>query len=335
MQKTAALRRYRDNALKTGYVFFNAKALMTAAKLDIFNHIGTGSKSPDELAGSMGASSHGTRLLLDALAGMGYVNKKGGRYSNTRCGREVFLEGKDYYIGDILRFHETMWAGWSGLEKSIRTGRPAQRHDMFQEDKEETRTFIMAMHNTAMGHAEDLASLMDLNGARTLLDVGGGPGTYSIFFCKANPRLKATIFDLPGTLEVTKDVVSRYKMSRRVTLQEGDYNEQLPKGFDTAFLSHIIHSEGPEANAALMKRIYDTLNPGGKIIIQDFILKEDKTQPGFASTFALCMLVFTEEGRTYSFEEIKAWLKDAGFKSVKWSRRSLPRDISVVTAQRS
>jgi len=335
LQKTAELRRYRDKALNTGYLFFYSKALATAARLGVFDYIGTGSKSLKELAAAMGTSEHGLELLLDAMVGMGHLSKKGNNYSNTRCGREVFLKGKDLYIGDILRFHATMWEGWNNLEQSVRTGKPARLHNMFQDDKEETRTFIMAMHNTAMGHAERLASLMDLSGDKTLLDIGGGPATYSIFFCKANPRLRATVLDLPGTLEVTKDVVSRFKMSRRITLQEGDYNKDLPKGFDAAFLSHIIHSEGGEANIGLMKRIYDALNPGGKIIIQDFILKSDKTQPSFASAFALCMLLFTEKGRTYSFEEIKGWLEAAGFKSVKWLRRALPRDISIVTAFRS
>lgn len=335
MQKTAELRRYRDKALNTGYLFFYSKALSTAAKLGIFDHIGTGSKSLKELATATGASKHGLELLLNALAGMEYVNKSIRGYSNTRYGREVFLKGKKFYIGDILRFHETMWEGWNHLEQSVLTGRPAQLHNMFQDDKEATRTFIMAMHNTAMGHAEKLAFLLDLSKTKTLLDIGGGPATYSIFFCKANPRLKATVFDLPGTLEVTKDVVSRFKMSRRIALQKGDYNKRLPKGFDAAFLSHIIHSEGEETNMALMKRIYEALNPGGKVIIQDFILKDGKTQPSFASAFALCMLLFTEKGRTYSFEEIKSWLGAAGFKSVKWLRRALPRDISIITASRS
>ncbi len=335
MQKSAALRHYRDKALNTGYLFFYSKTLMTAAKLDVFDHIGTGSKTSNEMAQATGTSEHGIELLLDALAGMGYINKKGRRYANTRHGREIFLKGKELYIGDILDFHEAMWEGWNHLEESVRTGGPAQRHDMFQKEKEETRTFIMAMHNTAMGHAEKLASLVDLGGSKTLLDIGGGSGAYSIFFCKANPRLKATILDLPATLEVTRDVVSRYKMSRKVSLKEGDYNKCLPNGFDVAFLSHIIHSEGEAANTALMKRIYGALNPGGKVIIQDFILKEGRTQPCFASTFALCMLLFTEEGRTYSFGEVKGWLRAAGFKSIEWSRRSLPRDISVVTACRS
>lgn len=335
MRKTAALRRYRNKALDTGYVFFNAKALMTAVKLDVFNRIGNGGKSSKELARTMGTSAHGTELLLNALAGMEFLDKKGRRFSNTRCGREIFLEGKELYVGDILRFHETMWEGWNGLEKSIRTGKPACRHDMFQKEAEETRTFIMAMHNTATGHAGELASVIDLKGATTLLDVGGGPGTYSIFFCKANPRLKATVLDLPGTLEVTKDIVARYRMSRRVSLQEGDYNKPLPKGYDVVFLSHIIHSEGEESNAALMKRVYNALNPGGRVIVHDFILKEGKTKPGFGSTFALCMLIFTDKGRTYSYGEIKGWLRAAGFKSIKWTRRSLPRDISIVTGCRS
>lgn len=335
MQKTTALRRYRDKALETGYLFFYSRALMTATKLGVFDCIGTASKSPEELAKTIKTSERGIELLLNALVGMGLLDKKNGRYSNTCYGRQIFLRGKELYIGDILNFHETMWEGWNHLEECIRTGKPARPPDMFQDEAEETRTFIMAMHNTAMGHAERLASLIDLSWARTLLDIGGGSGAYSIFFCKVNPRLRATILDLPGTLKVTKEVVSKFKMSRRITLQEGDFNKGLPGGFDVAFLSHIIHSWGEEDNQTLMKRVHQALNPGGMIIIQDFILREDRARPSFASAFALCMLLFTEAGRTYSHGEIKGWLKDAGFKSIRWPRLPLPRDISIITACRS
>jgi precorrin-6B methylase 2 len=337
MQRDTTLEAFREKVIETGYIYIYSKALLTAVKLDLFNLIGKEARSPIELAKATGCSEHGVELLLKALVGMGFLKKKTNLYSNTSYGREVFLKEKQLYLGDILSFHNLMWEGWNHLEESVRTGRPIREPDMFQKEREETRAFILAMHNTAMGHAESLAKMVSLKGAKRLIDIGGGSGAYSIFFCKTNPGLKATILDLPATLEVTKEIVSLFGMTHRIELLRGDYNENLPTGYDVAFLSHIIHSVGEEGNRALMRRVYGALNPGGKIIIQDFILNKDTATPAFASTFALNMLLFTEKGRTYSFEEIKGWLRAAGFKAITWPtrpKRTMPRDISIVMAKK-
>jgi precorrin-6B methylase 2 len=286
-------------------------------------------------------------LLLNALVGMKILGIRRGKarrattlYYNTPFGKETLLKGRGgfktrpYYLGDILNFHNNIWEGWNELEASIRRGKPIRQHEMYLEDPAITRAFIHAMHNTAMGHAESLAKVVPLKGIKTLLDIGAGSGAFSIYFCKANPGLRATLLDLPKTLEVTREFVASYGMEKRITLLPGDYNRSLPKGVDAAFISHVIHSEGERENLSLMKRVYNCLNPGGRIMIQDFILKEDKANPPFGSAFALNMLLYTDKGRSYSFKEIKGWLEEAGFESIKWPRLPLPRDISIVMARK-
>ncbi len=343
MNKT--LQNFRSQVIELGYSYFYAKALLVAVKLDIFNRLGESTLSARELARKTSCDSRAMELLLNALVGVKILGKKdapSGRtlYYNTPSGKEILVKGRGgfkirpYYVGDILNFHNTIWEGWSQLEESLRKGKPISQHQMYLEDPAVTRAFIHAMHNTAMGHAESLAKLVPLKGAKTFLDIGGGSGAFSIHFCKANPGLTASILDLPKTLEVTREFVVSHGMKNRISLLPGDYNKSLPKGFDVAFLSHIIHSEGEKENLALMKKVYKSLNPGGKVMIQDFILKEDKANPPFASAFALNMLLYTEKGCTYTFNEIKGWLQEAGFQSISWPKLPLPRDISIVFANK-
>ena len=155
-----------------------------------------------------------------------------------------------------------------------------------------------------------------------------------MFFCEKNPSLEAFILDLPGTLEITKELISKTKTADRIKLMEGDFNEKIEGKYDAAFLSNIIHSEGEEEGLALIKRVYGALNDRGKIIIQDFILDNDKTSPIFPALFSINMLLFTGKGRSYSFTEMEDWLCEAGFKEVTRMNIKLPRSISVLTGKK-
>jgi len=205
---------------------------------------------------------------------------------------------------------------------------------MFQAEKNETRNFITAMHNTAMTVAPVISRKIDLSDCKTMIDLGGGAGTYSVFFCTSNSNLKATILDLPGTLKITKELISNSSVADRIKLIEGDFNKEIKGQYDVAFLSNIIHGEGKQENIALIRRVYNALNSGGKIIIQDFVLDNDKTSPSFPALFSLNMLLFTENGRTYSFQEIEGWLKEAGFCDLTRMDLKLPRYISVLVGNK-
>jgi 16S rRNA G1207 methylase RsmC len=192
-----------------------------------------------------------------------------------------------------------MARGWLELKNSVLTRKPIERRDFSEMDDSETSTFARAMHNTAMGHAEFLASRLSFNHAKTLLDLGGGPGTFTIHFLKANPALNATIFDLPKTLETTRKFVEAAGVSNRVNYQAGDFNQDEIKGtFDVCFLSHIIHGQSLEKNKALFAQIFGHLNSGGRLIVQDFFLNSDKKSPQFSALFALLMLLNTDGGKT-------------------------------------
>jgi len=325
---------YRERILELGYSFFKSKVLLTAVRLDVFNIIGESGLSAGDMSAKIKSNVCATEAFLDAMVSMDLLKKTTSMYFNTEEGKEIFLNGRDRYIGDIVILQDVMWDAWSRLSDSVTSGEPARKPDMFQAEKNETRNFITAMHNTAMSVAPVISREIDLSDCKTMIDLGGGAGTYSVFFCKGNSNLNATILDLPGTLKITKELISNSSVAGRIKLIEGDFNKEIKGQYDVAFLSNIIHGEGEQENIALIRRVYNALNSGGKIIIQDFILDNDKTSPSFPALFSLNMLLFTENGRTYSFQEIEGWLKEAGFHDLTRMNLELPRSISVLTGRK-
>lgn len=178
--------------------------------------------------------------------------------------------------------------------------------------------FIAAMHGRAVHAAPELVSKLDLSGVSRVLDIGGGSGAFSMAFARAGESIRATVFDLPNVVSLTKKYIEKEGLSHRIDTVAGDYNkDELPQGYDLIFLSAIIHSNSPKQNQALFSKISNSLNIGGKIVVSDFIMDEDRTSPVFSAIFALNMLVNTPSGDTFTESEVKSWMKAAGISFVE------------------
>jgi ubiquinone/menaquinone biosynthesis C-methylase UbiE len=323
--------------IQLGYDFIKSRLLQTAFELDIFTRIGNESKTPMTLTRELGANPNSLELFLNALVSLGLLSHDGRSFSNTKYGLELFVRDKPLFIGDLVMLQQRSCWDWLKLKDCVLTGVSLDQPDFFKTNNEErTAGFARAMHNTAMGHAEYLAKKVSLKKHKRLLDVGGGPGTFSVQFLKANPDLKATIFDLPTTLKTTRKYIKEAGLESRVSYQEGDFNQDDIRGtFDACFMSHIIHGQDAEKNQLLFKKIFGALEPGGVFIVQDFYLNPDRVSPQFSVLFALQMLIHTESGRTYTFEEVEAWMTSAGFKSTRRSAFKLPRSIALIFGEKA
>jgi SAM-dependent methyltransferase len=161
--------------------------------------------------------------------------------------------------------------------------------------------------------------------------VGGGPGTYALFFCKANPDLTATIFDLPTTEPVARKTINRFDLADRVDFVGGDFTlDALPGGRDVVWLSQVLHGESPERAAALVRKAGAALNPGGLLCIQEFMLHDDKSGPAHAALFSLNMLVQTSGGQSYSAGELRAMMTAAGAFRIEALALDLPDSCRVL-----
>jgi SAM-dependent methyltransferase len=327
-----------EQVIDRANVFFSTQALLTANRMGVFASLGKeGRKDLAALAKELSSDARGLAMLLDALVGLGFLAKDGkGRYANSNLGKKHLVPGAGAsYLGDYLHFQDMLWEPWGRLEEAVRTGRPTRPADMFQSNADEARRFIRAMHSTGSLNAPLLAARLDIAGRDTFVDVGGGPGTFAIAFCKQNPALKATILDLPQTLETTKEVLAEEPSSvrERIKLQACDFTrDDLGGPYDVAFVSHVIHGHSDHRIHALFMKLRDSLASNGLLLIHDFFTEAPHTQPAYAALFALNMLVTTDGGRTWSFDETREILTSLGYRDVDWKRLGQPRGLSVVSA---
>ena len=136
-------------------------------------------------------------------------------------------------------------------------------------------------------------------------------------FVVRKPEIEATVFDLPNVVPITKTFLEKEGFAGRVKTYAGDYTtDELPKGFDLVFLSAIIHSNSFEVNRDLIKKCFGSLNKNGRIVIQDWIMNEDRTLPTAGAVFAINMLVGTESGDCFTEPEVTEMLTAAGFKDI-------------------
>jgi SAM-dependent methyltransferase len=220
------------------------------------------------------------------------------------------------YRGSYLHLITNHWNDWLRLMESIRTGQPLDKDE--PEEPDYRRQFTWAMHHRTLETAPAVAGQLRLNAAKTLLDLGGGPGTYAMAFLAKNPGLRATVGDRPEALEVAKEIAATHKAGGRLSYLPLDLlKDDIQGRFDVIWYSNVLHIYSPRQNLNVFRRARAALADSGRLIIQDaFLHDREGLYPEEASLFAVSMLLFTETGNTYSVADTTAWLKEAGFASV-------------------
>lgn len=303
-----------------------ARAIQVALKLGVFKALANRPASAADLARILGADQRAVEILANAIVALGLLELEGGRYRLEATARRFLIKTSAEYLGGLILFDEAIFPLWSSLEEAVRSGRPARAPDMFQADPAETERFIRAMDSLvrARGDAQWVAEHLDLRGARTIADLGGGPGTYLAVLMRKYPAAFGEIWDLKATLEVARRILAEREAeaAKRITLRTVDYlKHELPGPVDAIFVSNIVHSETAEANSELMRKCFRSLVRGGTIVVKDHVMNRELTRPRTGAVFSLYLLLATR-GRDYSFEEIAGWLAEAGFSAAR--RQDLP-----------
>jgi len=312
--------------------YWRGCTLQAAVRLKIFSFLDPKAQTAEEIAKKASTDVRATGLLLDALSAMGLLNKVDFHYANCDFSSTYLREDSPEYMGHIILHHHHILDGWGQLDKAVCTGKKVEKRSYGESIERES--FLLGMFNLAKGLAPHIAANIDLSGRKRLLDLGGGPGTYSIHFCQANPELKSVIFDRPTTEPIAEKVVNSYALSDRISFLGGDFNttSHTPKSFDVAWLSHILHSNSHDECVQLIKKTADALMPGGLLLVHDFILNTSKNGPEFPALFALNMLVGTDKGRSYSDKEITSMLERAGLTEITHHSIRTPNDSSILSA---
>jgi precorrin-6B methylase 2 len=221
---------------------------------------------------------------------------------------------------------------WGQLAKVTLTGRPVQDEVSIRGAQADLASFIRAMHEISAPVAPALIESLGRLTFTHLLDLGGGSGTWTIPFLRLYPTAAATIFDLPEVIPMAERLLRNAGMADRVRLVAGSfYTDELPGGADLAWVSAIVHQNSPEQNRAMFGKVFAALVPGGRILIRDVVMDEDRTSPPMGAFFAVNMLVGTPAGGTFTFSQLRDDLAAAGFTDATLLRRGEAMD-SIVCA---
>ena len=316
--------------LEVSGFFWKTCTLHAAVKIDVFTAIGGGGLTAADITLKVGGTARGVIRLLDALVAMGLLKKLNETYTNTSFAREFLSKDSPKYLGYIIMHHYHLVESWSQLDKAVISGKP--QRDRSSHSKEEWReSFLMGMFNLAMGLAPEIVPALDVSDRKHLLDLGGGPGTYAIHFCLNNERLQATVYDLPTTRPFAERTIKAFKLADRINFMDGNYLEDPVEGrYDVAWLSHILHGEGPEDCRMIIQKTVDALEPGGMIIIHEFILNNSMDGPLFPALFSLNMLLGTDSGQSYSEAQLTEMLTAAGARDIKRIPIQSPNDSGIL-----
>lgn len=316
--------------LATSSAYWQGCTLQAGVRLQLFTALDGAPKTVAALSGELDVDSRGLEHLCNALTAMGLLCRSGSGYQNSGAATTFLSKNSPAYKGQIILHHHNLLDAWAQLHTAVKQGSPVQ--ERFTSEAEDRENFLLGMFNLAMDIAPRLVPQIELTGRSHLLDLGGGPGTYAIHFCQANASLAATIFDRSTTEPFARRIVDQFALGDRIDFIAGDFNRDPISGgpYDVAWLSHILHSNGPEECQQLIRKTVAAMVPGGLILIHDFILENSKNAPLFPALFSLNMLVNNPEGRCYSEEEICTMLKEAGVKEVSRHPFHGPNDSGII-----
>jgi ubiquinone/menaquinone biosynthesis C-methylase UbiE len=331
----AAVTPERIQQLAWGY----APPLIIEAALHhgVFDLLDGGSKTVEEVAAQSGASVRGLRAVMNALAGLGLLTKDAeGRYGLTADSAAFLVSTKPGFLGGVIKHTSTQLVPkWLRLEEVVRTGKPAASVNREKVGAEFFHKFVEDIFPMSYPSAQRLAEALVIADAKKpvkVLDLAAGSGVWGIALAQRSLRVTVTAVDWPGVLDVTRKVATRLGVAGRFSFVAGDLaTADFGRGHHIATLGHILHSEGERRGRALLKKTFKALAKGGTIAIAEFLVDDARTGPPVSLIFAVNMLVNTDEGDTWSFDEIAGWLREAGFRDPRTIEAPGPSPLILAT----
>jgi len=308
-----------SSIVRLSTAYWDSQTLLTANRLGVFDFLADGARTPDEVAAGLQLDPRSTGLFLRACVGLGFLVDEAGRFANAPGAAMFLVKRSPAFMGNAIRYSDQLYATWGRLEDALRSGQPALAAEAYLGDNPvRTRTFVQAMHERAVGVARALVGILDLKGRRSMLDVGGGPGTYSVLLTERFPGLTAEVLELPGVAAVARELVAAAGASDRVALRDGDYHSSdFGSGKDVVLMSGMFHRETEQACRRLIARAADCLEPSGLLVVSDVFTDRGGTQPTFAAMFGLNMMLTAPDGGVHSDADVQTWMADSGFRELR------------------
>lgn len=320
-----------------GFAYAPPLIISAAVSNKVFDTLGNGAKTAEQLSKETGASVRGLRAIMDALVGLDLLKKdRKGKYSLTPESEAFLISNKPGTVAGFFRsILPQLNSRWLRLSDAVRDGRPVVA---VNQEADGTEFFSQLVENIipmSYPGAQKLGDHLKVANAKNdirVLDLAAGSGIWGIALAGKSPRVRVTAVDWAGMIPTTKRVTEKFGVRDRFDFVEGDLLQaDFGKGYDIATLGHILHSEGEQRSRQLLKKTFGALKPGGTSAIAEWLVNDRRTEPTHSLMFAVQMLVNTECGDTFSFNEIRNWLEDAGFKKVRKLEAPGPSPLILAT----
>src|SRR6266853_4994620 len=337
MKKRQTKKLMPERLQQFGFAYAPPLIISAAVNNKVFDTLESGPKTVEQVKKETGTSARGLRAIMDALVGLELLKKdRQSRYSLTPESQAFLLSEKPGtlagFFGSIL---PVMTSRWLRLTDIVRDGRPAVAVNQETEGTEFFSQLVETIIPMSYAGAQKLAEHLNVAKAKDelrVIDLAAGSGIWGIALAQKSPRVRVTAVDWAGMIPTTKRITQKFGVADRFNYIEGDLLEaNFGNGYDIAILGHILHSEGEERSRKLIKKTFRAVKPGGTIAIAEWLVNDDRTEPTHSLMFAVQMLVNTEKGDTFSFNEIKRWLEEARFKKVRKLEAPGPSPLILAT----
>jgi len=294
------------------FAFRHAATLVAAVDLGLFTAVSEGAHEPEPVAEKLDIPVENTERLMIACATLDLLSKEGNEYHNAPDVERYLVKTSRTYFGDYLVYQTRAdWDGWKNITNVVRP--PKARYESMWKDAQAARTFTVAGYNSSISAGHKLAREYSFSDHSLLLDLGGGSGCYSIAACLRHPNLRSIILDHPYVCAVAEEFIAEAGLSDRIQTHPGDFfKTDFPRGAD--LVSYITPLQVYEKDDVqwLVNKAVNALEPGGTMLIVEYMLDDNKTGPPDSVFRHLMGLAPGREGRVNTGAEFCEFLTNAG-----------------------
>lgn len=301
--------------MRLSTAYWDSQTLLTANRIRLFDLLASAALPAEAVAAALGTAPRPTRLLLKACVGLGLLEEGVDGFRNSPLSSAFLVSGAPGYMGNAIRYSDNLYGAWGDLERALREDHPPMAPQTYLgDDTQVTRDFVYGMHDRALGIGRALVGLVDLDGRSNMLDVGGGPGTYSALFAQRYPQLRSQVMDLPGVVAIATEIIASLGVADRVETLAGDYMKTpFPGGKDVVMISGVFHRETEATCRRFIAQAADSLERGGLLLVSDVFTDAGGAHPAFAALFGLNMMLSAPDGGVHADADVADWMREAGF----------------------
>lgn len=312
-----------EEVSRIAFGFMASKALFAGLHINVFTHLADGPKTCGEISKKSGVPENRVTTLMTALYSIGLVGWEKEKYSNSP-GADAFLsQTSKYDFGDYLRYQidQQMYPFLQQLNEVLDGTLAPDAIDSYQHwmsDPTQAALYSNAQHAGSLGPGRTIARMVDLSGARELLDVGGGTGAMTIRLLEANPDLSSTIIDFPNVSEIGWRFITEANLVDRVRyIPSNALTAEWPKQQDAILMSYLFSGIPGEEVPRLIQYAFDCMAPGGKLLVHDFMVEDDRSGPHLAALWQLQHMAFTPDAHSVTAGWVNAEMQKVGFVDIQ------------------